>query len=89
MFRVRFPVYACFFSKKNNNIFFYKKINDKEGIRTLASGDIALAGQPIKTTLAPYQNICYFLYIGCIYDVIYKEISCKINIIFFVKNKKK
>ena len=32
-----------------------KKTNDKEGIRTLASGDIALAGQPIKTTLAPYQ----------------------------------
>ena len=58
--------------------FFLQKINDKEGIRTLASGDIALAGQPIKTTLAPYQNICYFLYIGCIYDVIYKEISCKI-----------
>ena len=87
MFRVRFPVYACFFSKIFFLIFFLQKINDKEGIRTLASGDIALAGQPIKTTLAPYQNICYFLYIGCIYDVIYKEISCKINIIFFVKKK--
>lgn len=64
MFRVRFPVYACFFFikiltffKKNK-----KKFNDKEGIRTLASGDIALAGQPIKTTLAPYRFVKYIGY---------------------------
>ena len=39
-------------------IFFDQKVKkyDKEGIRTLASGDIALAGQPIKTTLAPYHS---------------------------------
>ena len=47
--RMLFYIKIFNFLKKN------KKINDKEGIRTLASGDIALAGQPIKTTLAPYH----------------------------------
>ena len=44
-----------------SRLFLKKKINDKEGIRTLASGDIALAGQPIKTTLAPYQTCLLYI----------------------------
>lgn len=50
------PGLRMFFLYRSRLFFDKKKINDKEGIRTLASGDIALAGQPIKTTLAPYQK---------------------------------